>query len=169
VLARAQENPVIGPAGSLDVDTSETGSPVSGTDGNHVNEATGGAGGGVTVKVTGALLPVGFPRSELAWVAIAVYCPVERDGDAWPDVQPAPVPVAVAIETSVPFTVAPAWIWTVTGVVSLAVPVKDGVVLLDGDSGEFKVTLGAAVSTVNVTGALVPVSDLGLVCEACAV
>jgi hypothetical protein len=79
------------------------------------------------------------------------------------------VPVAVAIATSVPFSVAPVWIWTVIGVVSLAVPVKAGVVLLDGDSGEFKVTLGAAVSTVNVTAALVPVSDFGLVCEARAV
>src|SRR5437879_1570972 len=55
---------------------------------------------------------------------------------------------------------------------SLAVPVKDGVVLLDGDAGEFKVTVGAAEAsgfTVNVTGALLPVSDARLVCVACAV
>ena len=79
------------------------------------------------------------------------------------------IPYWNAIETSVPFTVAPVWIWTVTGVVSLAVPVKDGVVLLDGDSGEFKATLGAVMSTVNVTGKLVPISDVKLVCDACAV
>jgi hypothetical protein len=40
----------------------------------------------------------------------------------------------------------------VTGVVLLAVPVKDGVVLFDGDAGEFNVTLGAAASAVNITG-----------------
>jgi hypothetical protein len=44
----------------------------------------------------------------------------------------------------------------VTAVVSLAVPVKDGVVSLEGDLGVLSVTLGAAVSTVNVTGALRP-------------
>jgi hypothetical protein len=44
----------------------------------------------------------------------------------------------------------------VTCVVSLAVPLKDGVVLFDGDTGWFNVTVGAAVSTVNVTGRLVP-------------
>jgi hypothetical protein len=39
-----------------------------------------------------------------------------------------------------------------TGVVLLAVPVKDGVALLEGDAGEFNVTLGAAASAVNITG-----------------
>lgn len=141
-----------------------------------MNEATGGvgggttagvlAGGGVTVNVTGSLQPGGFP-SELSCVATAVYSPLGRVGLASPDVQPAPVPVAVAIETTVPFSVAPAWIWTVTGVMSLAVPVNDGVVLSDGVSGGSNVTVGAAVSTVNVTGELVPVSDA--VCVACAV
>jgi hypothetical protein len=29
------------------------------------------------VKVTGELLPVGFPSSELGWLATAVYCPVD--------------------------------------------------------------------------------------------
>ena len=53
-----------------------------------------------------------------------------------------------------PFAVGPAWIWTVTGVVSVAVPLKDGVALSDGDSGMFSVTVGAAVSTVKVTGRL---------------
>src|SRR4029077_19464931 len=124
LLVRAQANPVSGPAASVDVDTSETRSPVCGTDGNHLNEATGGAGGetsagamtaaaamtggGVTVNVTGSLLPVGFPSSELAWVATAVYCPLDRAGVAPPEVHWAPVPVAVAIETTVPFAVAPA-------------------------------------------------------------
>jgi hypothetical protein len=53
---------------------------------------------------------------------------------------------------------------TVTAVVSLAEPVKDGVVSFDGDSGWFNVTVGEAVSTVNVTGALTPAgfpSELG--------
>ena len=102
-------------------------------------------------------------------MATAVYWPTGSAGLALPDVQPAPVPAAVAFETSVPFAVAPAWIWTVTGVVSLAVPLNDGVVLSDGDSGGFNVTVGAAVSTVNVTGRLSPVSAERLVCVACAV
>ena len=135
----AQPIPVIGLAASVELEMSETASPVCGTAGNHLNEATGGAGwgtaatlttgGGVTVNVTGVLLPAGFPRIELAWVATAVYWPAGSAGLALPDVHPARVPAAVAFETSVPFAVAPAWIWTVTGVVSLAVPVNDGVVL----------------------------------------
>jgi hypothetical protein len=114
-----------------------------------LNEAAGGVGGGTTagvmgvmggtgvtvngigatVNVTGPLLPAGFPGIELFWLAIAVYCPLDRAGLALPDVHPAPVPAAVAVETTGPFGVAPAWIWMVTGVVSLAVPVKDGAVL----------------------------------------
>ena len=118
LLVRAQAIPVIGLAASVEIDTSETGSPVSGTGGNHLNEATGGAGGGtaagvmtgggVTVNVTGPLLPAGSPTSEFAWLATAVYCPLDRAGLALPDVQLAPVPVAVAVETTVPFAVAPA-------------------------------------------------------------
>ena|SRR5438552_3298963 len=45
---------------------------------------------------------------------------------------------------------------TMTGVVSLADPLKDGAVLFDGDGGAFKVTVGDDVSTTNVTGELVP-------------
>ena len=41
-------------------------------------------------------------------------------------------------------------------VVSLAVPVKDGLRLFERSSGGFSVTLGATVSIVNVTGALAP-------------
>ena len=106
------------------------------------------------------------------WVATALYCPLVRAGLALLDIQLLPLPVAVAIETTGPFAVAPAWIWTVTGVMSLAAPVKDGVVLLEGEVGEFKVTVGAAVKlvfTVNKTGGLVPVSEARLVCFACAV
>ena len=182
LLVRAQEIPAIGLVASVEVETSETGSPVFGTDGNHLNDAAGGAGGGtaagvmtgggVTVNVAGSLLPAGFEGSELAWVATAVYCPLESAGLALLDVQPPPLPVAVAIETTGPFAVVPAWIWTVTGVMSLAAPVKDGVVLLEGEVGEFKVTVGAAVKlvfTVNETGGLVPVSEAKLVCFACAV
>ena len=43
-----------------------------------------------------------------------------------------------------------------TGVVSLPVPLKDGVVSLDGDFGDFSVTVGEAVSTTNVAGELTP-------------
>ena len=54
-------------------------------------------------------------------------------------------------------------------VVSLAVPVKAGAALLDTDGGEFNVTVGADVLTVNVTGSLVPgefPSELGCVAVA---
>jgi hypothetical protein len=45
---------------------------------------------------------------------------------------------------------------TVTGVVSLAVPVKEGVVLLERNAGEFSVTTGGLVLTVKLTELLVP-------------
>src|SRR5664280_2638916 len=62
------------------------------------------AGGNVsTVNVTGLLTPAGFP-GEPAWVAVAVYCPVSRAGLALPEFQLPPVPVAVAVETTEPFT-----------------------------------------------------------------
>ena len=78
--------------------------------------------------------------------------------------------MAVAVETVEPSAVGPAWIWTVTGVVSLAVPVNDGVVSLEGETGGSNVTAGELVSTVNVTGgSLRPVSSRRLVCAACAV
>jgi hypothetical protein len=51
-------------------------------------------------------------------------------------------------------------------VLSLAVPVKDGVVLLDGDFVAFNVTVGELVLTVKVTGSLTPAglpSELGWV------
>ena len=60
-----------------------------------------------TVKVTGALSPAGFP-SELPCVATAVYWPLDKAGLALPDVQAPPVPVAVAVETTVPLAAAPA-------------------------------------------------------------
>src|ERR1035441_7852483 len=44
----------------------------------------------------------------------------------------------------------------VTVVMSLAVPVNDGVRLFDGEGGRFSVTVGEAVSTSNVTGLLSP-------------
>ena len=73
--------------------------------------------GGVIVNVTGPLLPGVSPTIEFSWVATAVYCPLARAGLALPDAQVAPVPVAVAVETTVPFARAPAKMWTVTGVV----------------------------------------------------
>jgi len=58
---------------------------------------------------------------------------------------------------------------TVTGVVSLAVPPKAGVLLLERSAGEFSVTSGAAVSIVNVRAALVPVFSAASDCSASAV
>jgi hypothetical protein len=66
--------------------------------------------GGVvlTTNVTDALRPAGFP-SGLSCVATAVkVCrPVESAGFALPEVQLPPVPVAVALETSVPSALVP--------------------------------------------------------------
>jgi hypothetical protein len=60
---------------------------------------------------------------------------------------------------------------TVTCVVSLAVPVNDGCVLFDsGLASGFSATLGDSVSTMNVTGALVPGElPIELACVAVAV
>ena len=46
--------------------------------------------------------------------------------------------------------------WMTTEVVSLAVPVNDGVVSLEGDFGWSKVTVGELVSTVKVRASLEP-------------
>src|SRR2546423_10138259 len=57
----------------------------------------------------------------------------------------------------------------VTDVVSLAVTVNDGFRVLDGEAGWFSVTVGAAVSTVNLTASLLPSglpSELGCVATA---
>src|SRR2546430_15668463 len=45
---------------------------------------------------------------------------------------------------------------TMTGVVSLADPLKDGAVSFAGDGGAFKVTVGDVVSTAKVTDLLAP-------------
>jgi hypothetical protein len=60
-----------------------------------------------TVKVTGELLPAGFP-SELCWTATAVNVPFVSDGLASPEDQLPPVPVAVAVDTTVPLALDPA-------------------------------------------------------------
>ena len=46
--------------------------------------------------------------------------------------------------------------WTTTAVVSLASPANDGVVLLDGEEIELRLTLGDAVLTVNLMLLLSP-------------
>ena len=130
--------------------------------GGEFNVTVGGAVS--TLNVTGALTPAGFP-SELACVAVALYVfvPLDRAGVALPEVQLPVCGVAVALETS---WFAELYIWTMTGVVSLAVPVNDGVTLFDGDAGWRSVTVGGAVSTAKVTGLLVPAglpSELGCV------
>ena len=60
-----------------------------------------------TMNVTGVLTPVGFPGSELSWVATAVYCPLGRAGLAGPEVQAPPVRVAAAVETIGPSALPP--------------------------------------------------------------
>jgi hypothetical protein len=116
---RAHASATIGLDASEEVDTSETGSPVWGSGGNHLNDAAGGApratggdvrGGEAIVNVTGSLLPAGPSAIELAWSATAVYWPLDRAGLALSDVQPAPVPTAVAVETIGSVTLVPAWI-----------------------------------------------------------
>lgn len=121
VLARDHAIPVIGLSESVEVDTRVTVSPASGTAGNHLNEAAGAPApepdvdvdvdvgvdvdvdvdpelvvGVVIVNVAGLL-------TAPAWVATAVYCRADRADFVWPDVQPAPVPVAVAVVTTAPF------------------------------------------------------------------
>src|SRR6476646_6691301 len=46
--ARLQAKAVSGLVWSVELDTSETGSPTTGTAGNHLNDATGGVGAAVT-------------------------------------------------------------------------------------------------------------------------
>src|ERR1700724_1362008 len=61
---------------------------------------------------------------------------------------------------------------TVTALVSVAVPVNDGVATLDRGFGwGLRVTVGAAVSSLSVTGALVPsgLPNSELFCDAIAV
>jgi hypothetical protein len=108
-----------------------------------------------TVKVTGGLLPVGFP-SELGWYATAVYWPFDRSGVTVPEVQLPPVPAALAVDTGVPSVFVPEYTLIVTRVVSLPVPVKEGVVSLERTAGDFNVTVGGAVLTVNATWLLTP-------------
>ncbi len=108
-----------------------------------------------TLKVTGGLLPVGFP-SELGWYATAVYWPFDRSGVTVPEVQLPPVPGALAVDTGVPSVFVPEYTLMVTRVLSLPVPVKEGVVSLERTAGDFKVTVGGAVLTVNATWLLTP-------------
>src|SRR6202035_3250281 len=106
----------------------------------------------LTVNLMVLLTPCGLPR-ELAWVATAWYWPLEREGLAPPEFQPPGALVASALETSVFEELK---MWTTTAVVSLASPLKDGVVLFDGEGIESSVTLGEAVLTVNLMGLLAP-------------
>jgi hypothetical protein len=136
------------------------------------------AGGAFSVTVGGAvsilnvrdsLTPSGFP-SELSCLATAVYCPSARAGLAPLELQLPPVPPAVALATGEPVALGPGYIQTTTSVVSLAVPVNDGVVSLKRAGGALSVTWGEEVSIVNVRGSLTPSGFLSeLFCVACAV
>src|SRR5437660_2716921 len=59
--------------------------------------------------------------------------------------------------------------FTVTGVLSPAVPLNEGVGLGLRAASGFRVTEGAVVSTTNLTGALAPTLRALSVCTACAV
>jgi hypothetical protein len=108
-----------------------------------------------TSKVTGELLPAGL-FSELGCVATAVYLPFARAGLTASAAQAPPVPGAVSVLTGVPSALDPEYTRIVTCVVSDALPVKAGVVLLERTAGEFNVTVGDAVLILKDTGLLTP-------------
>jgi hypothetical protein len=86
-----------------------------------------------------------------------VYVPVVSAGEAAPEVQASPVPATVAVALAV--GVAPdevPLISTVTPVVSLAVPLNVGLVLLEGVAGWFSVTCGDSMLTEKAIELLVP-------------
>jgi hypothetical protein len=67
LLVSAQAIPVIGLVASVEIDTSETGSPVCGTGGNHLNEASGGVGGATAAGVgRGASVPTRWASQRSA-------------------------------------------------------------------------------------------------------
>ncbi|HEV2975873.1 MAG TPA: hypothetical protein VGX69_12905 [Solirubrobacteraceae bacterium] len=106
-----------------------------------------------TEKVTALLRPAGFPIA-LCCVATAVKVPSPRVGVARLEVQPFPVPCAVALATASPLGSVPEKTSMLTGVASLAVPENDGVGSLEGDASSCSVTVGGCVSTTNVAGSL---------------
>jgi hypothetical protein len=107
-----------------------------------------------TSNTRDSLNPAGFP-SELAWTARAVYRPVASAGEAALDVQGPPVPVPLADAVGVAPEEIPL-ISTVTPVVSVAVPLNVGVVLLESVAGWFSLTWGDSVLIVKATELLVP-------------
>ena len=122
-----------------------------------------------TANVTGELVPVGLPI-ELGWLATAVYTPHGRAGLALPETHSPPRASPVAVATIGPVSAPPSWISTVTGAWSLAVPENAGTLFGDGDGSALSVTVGGAVSTMNVTCRLWPGGlPIALCCTASAV
>jgi hypothetical protein len=117
----------------------------------------------LTVNLMAVLFPSGF-ETELDWVATAVYSPLDRAGLALPEFHVPGAFVASALETSVFEELK---MWTTTGSVSLASPLKEGVVFFDGEEIEFSVTVGDAVMTVNVTGDVVVVGSVSAASSVC--
>jgi hypothetical protein len=112
-----------------------------------------------TVKDTVLLVPT-FPASSFC-VALAVYAPL-ASGPPVPDQLP---PLGVASNSST--CVLPEKMWTTTGVPSLVVvPEKEGVVSFDNAAGPLIDSFGDSVSTVNVTGLLVPTFPASSSCVA---
>src|SRR5947209_7392556 len=120
-------------------------------------------GGTVSItKLNRSEVPTSSVFTRFRCVATAVYAPSGNEGLAAPEAQAPRVPAAVAIETGfgLPSTCAPAKISMVIGVMSLALPVKDGVALLIRVGEAFNATLGAPGSTSKWIGALAPVGFL---------
>src|SRR5947199_75407 len=82
-----------------------------------------------TTNVTGALIP-GAPFVSLGCSAMAVnvWRPLGRAGEASFEVHAPPVPCALAVATIVPWGNVPSKISIVTSVLCVAVPVNEGVV-----------------------------------------
>jgi hypothetical protein len=112
-----------------------------------------------TMKLNRSDVPTSSVITELCWLATTVYAPSGNERLAGPDVQAPRVPVAVAVETAfgLPSTFAPAKISMLSGPMSLALPVNDGVALFVRAGGAFNTTVGAAGSTSKWIGALAPV------------
>src|SRR6202050_4428631 len=113
-------------------------------------------GGSVsTTNFTGTLSPATLP-SPLVWIATAVNVRSPDGIVTELDVQPDPVPMALASLMIVPLATTPSKMWTTTSVCSLAVPENVSVTWREGDFGWFRVTDGDAVLISKVIGALTP-------------
>ena len=108
-----------------------------------------------TTNVSGLLWPTVFP-SELGSVAIAVYFPLFSALERLAGPHLPLVTLAWTVCSGVPSAFEPSNTSTVTGSVSLAVPLNDGLVSLDGVSITLSVTSGGLVLITKVCASLLP-------------